>query len=133
MLRQFAGPEVPDFQPFVDMPLGVPAGLGSAQICDDGVPAGEANGGVPVATGFGDVDALKDLACRFAVLSPSDEACTINSFGNFAFAAPQTFKQFCASIGLNLKFQTGDTKVRMRASTSLGDPGDEAVLIIRVP
>jgi hypothetical protein len=131
--QEFPGPEAPDFQGLVDMPLGVPPGLGSAQVCDDGIPAGEENGGVPVATGFGDINPLKDLACRFAVLDVSGEACTVNGFGNFAFASPQTFKQFCAMIGLNLKFQSGDTKVRMRAANTAGDTGDEGVVIIRVP
>ena len=130
--QEFPGPEAPDFQGLVDMPLGVPPAWAALR-CDDGVPAGEENGGVPVATGFGDINSLKDLACRSAVLDVSGEACTVNGFGNFAFASPQTFKQFCAMIGHESEVPERRHESRMRAANTAGDTGDEGVAIIRVP
>ena len=133
MGQEFPDPEPPDLQAFVDVPLGVPPGLGSAQVCDDGVPMGEAIGGVPAATGFGDIPALKDLACRFDVRHINADACTVNSFDNPAFFSPQTLKQFCVTIGSPLKFQSGDTMVRVRATNTGGDPGNDGLIIVRVP
>jgi hypothetical protein len=131
--QEVSGAIVPDFQARLGSPLGIGPGLGSTQVCDDGVPAGEEIGGVPASMDYSNVPALQDFACRFDVALANPEACTMDQLGNFKFAANNTLKQFCALMGTNLSVQSGDTPVFVRAADVNGVVGDEAALIIRVP
>jgi hypothetical protein len=131
--QEVMGATLPDLEVRVGMAIGTGAGLGSAQVCDDGVPTGEAIGGVPVSVDFSNTPALQDFACRFDVRDTSDTACTMNSLGNFDFAAPTTEKQFCALIDDSLMFQSGDTDVEARAADNSGVFGPSGHIIIRRP
>lgn len=131
--QEVSGATVPNLQAWVGSALGVGAGLGSTQVCDDGIPTGEPIGGVPASTDYSNVAALQDFACRFDVRLNNDEACTIDQFGLSKFAANDTLKQFCAMMGTNLSVQSGDTQVFVRAADTNGVVGDERTLIIRVP
>lgn len=128
------GDERPDLQLESDRPLGD----GSAAICDIGPPPPlGTGGGVPAvdppqfADGEAVTDALRDFACRFAVQPTSEDACSLDSLGNFAFVAPATTIQFCNQVTSVARFSTGDTVLTARLRDVLGNLGPPAQIVIR--
>ena len=117
-------------------------GNGSAAVCDKGQPPNL--GGVPAldpfATNF-DLTLVRrvliDFACRFQVHIRSDEACTVNSLGNFRFASPlptsQTV-QFCfePAVGAEVALPHGATTFRVQARDRQGGIGDPVEIVIDV-
>jgi hypothetical protein len=119
-----------------------PLGNGSAAVCDKGPPPDI--GGVP---GFEPPNfnlestttrrAFIDFACRFQVHVRSDEACTINSLGNFRFASPQVTSQtvqFCfePAVGTEVAFPRGATILTARVRDRQGGLGDPVQIVIDV-
>lgn len=118
-------------------------GDGSDTVCDKGPPPDL--GGVP---GFDppnfnlDSDpvrrAMIDFACRFQVHLRSDDACTINSLGNFRFATPQFTSQtiqFCfePAVGTEVAFPAhAATILTVRARDKQGGIGDPVQIVVDV-
>ena len=120
-----------------------PLGDGSSDVCDKGPPPDL--GGVPAfePPNF-NVDlpnvrgALIDFACRFQVHVRSDDACTVNSLGNFRFASTtitsQTI-QFCfePAIGSEVALPHGSTVFTARVRDKQGGVGDPVQIVVQVP
>jgi hypothetical protein len=128
----FTGHTRPDVQVEANSPLG----NGSTQVCDR---VGPGIGGVPGFNPFdfgpGDMitNALYDFACRFVDFTQRTESCTFNALGNFDFVVRTSSRQFCSSIGSELAFPRGDTKLTAQLSDSGGNIGNQKSIIIRVP
>lgn len=119
-----------------------PLGNGSLTVCDKGPPPDL--GGVP---GFDppnfNLDSapvrqgMIDFACRFQVHLRSDDACTINSLGNFRFATAQPTSQtiqFCfePAVGTEVAFPHGATILTVRARDKQGGVGDPVQIVVDV-
>lgn len=117
-------------------------GNGSLAVCDKGPPPDI--GGVP---GFEppnfNVDlpsiraSLIDFACRFQVHARSDEACTVNSLGNFRFASTQVTSQtiqFCfePAVGTEIAFPHGATILTALVRDRQGGVGDPVQIVVDV-
>jgi hypothetical protein len=134
-----SGGGLPDLQMLVSRPLGD----GSPEVCDvdpDGV-----NGGVPGVDppDFSNPGAttavINDLGCRVndgtgAALgrSPSSQACTRFSTGDFGFVASDSDVQFCLPIASAWAFPRGDTIVTARLRSARGNLGDPIQIVVRV-
>lgn len=123
---------LPDFQIAVNRALG----NGSSAVCDSGPAPGEPIGGVPAISNAdfaANPAAVNDLACRFdARTSTGTGPCTRNGFGADVFASPQSVVQFCALIGAELAFASGDTVVTARGRDTLGRVGLPLSIVVRV-
>jgi hypothetical protein len=122
----------PAFQIESSRPLGANP---SAAVCDAAQPK---LGGVPAVNppSF-DItqpisDVLNDLGCRFSARTVPSEACT-GSAGSFFFVDSTSKVQFCAVIGSELAFPSGDTLLTMRVRDQLGNPGVAKAFVIRAP
>jgi hypothetical protein len=117
-------------------------GDGSPAVCDKG-PEPDI-GGVPGFAVFIDSTdtpavrrAFIDLACRFQVHARSDEACTVNSLGNFRFASEQITSQtiqFCfePAVGTEVSLPRGATILRARVRDRNGGIGDPVEIVVDV-
>lgn len=118
-------------------------GNGSLVVCDKGPPPNI--GGVPavdLANMSFDSQAMRraliDFGCRFQVHLTSDQACTINSLGNFRFAT-QAFTsqtvQFCfePAVGTEVRFPSGRTVLRARVRDRQGGVGDPVDIVVEAP
>lgn len=121
---------LPDLQLLVSRDLG----NGSPAVCDTGATGG----GVPgVSTLAFDgstavLDAANDLSCRFSLHVTNDQACTRNTFGNFAFRSPETTTQYCFLVPTIAEFPEGDTVVKVRLRDTAGNIGPEQEIVVRV-
>jgi hypothetical protein len=130
---------LPDLQIILDREIGD----GDPEVCDVDIDAGEF-GGVPATDPFAFsedqtvVDAINDLGCRVndgtgepvgrSILFP----CTLDDFGNFAFADSGTSLQFCLPIAKAWEFQPGDTRVAVRVRGRDGRLSPVSEMIVRV-
>lgn len=117
-------------------------GNGSTAVCDKGPPPNI--GGVPAVDIFDPSTespfvrrALIDFACRFRVHPTSDQACTVNSLGNFRFASPQFTSQtiqFCfePAVGTEVAFPPGATILRARVRSNSGSIGDPVEIVVEI-
>lgn len=124
-------------------------GDGSTYVCDRGpqLPIGGIPAVNPPDFGLSDAisDAINDFACRFEAHSESGSACT--QFGSgFAFVMmpprvpnddPSAWSrmQFCSvpAVGFEMRFPPGqDTLLTVRMVDVLGNPGNQAQIIVRV-
>jgi hypothetical protein len=135
----FNGVTRPDLQIQVNRPIG----NGSPDVCDDEPPL---IGGVPAINppSYGSdssvTDRLNDLGCRFvngagvpaARPCSEEESCVRFPTGLFGCISELTRAQYCASIGNNLEFPTGDTLVTVRVRDVQGNLGPLKQLIVRV-
>lgn len=106
-------------------------GNGSPAVCDEGVPPvrpPDFGGSQPV------TDALNDLACRFGVNTAPRTACTVDRFGDFAFAGTGSSLQFCSAavVDSSLAFPPGDTLVSVRVRDTAGHLGPLSQFFVRV-
>ena len=131
-------PSDPNLLPDLQLVSSRALGNGSAAVCDDGTPPNL--GGVPAVDPpqFGgtqsSANAINDLSCRFDARKTASDACTRNQFQTESFVDPTTTVQFCprVSIGAEIAFPLGDTRLTVRARDSLGQPGHPASIIVRV-
>lgn len=132
-------PEDPGHKPDLLLAADRPLGNGSPAVCDEGPPPPRGSGGgIPAVDPpeFDDddsvVDALRDFACRFAVQpTGSDDACTLDSFGNNAFVSDRTTIQFCGQITNVTQFAVGDTTLTARLRDVVGNLGPVAQIVVR--
>jgi len=125
---------LPNFQLLSSNPLG----NGSTAVCDDGPDP--PIGGVPAVNPpmFGgtqaSANAINDLGCRFNARVTTGDACTKNSQQDPSFVNPATRVQFCPAIGVGseLTFPVGDTRLTVRVTDIIGQPGPPSSIIIRV-
>jgi hypothetical protein len=109
-------PERPSLQLQADSPLGVPPKVGSLDVCDTGLPPPSGiGGGIPAVDpmDFGPsqfvTNALNDYACRFTTAISSQDACSKNVNGVFAFLGSGTRVQYCYNTDQIAAFQPGET------------------------
>lgn len=127
----------PSVRPDLQIQPARPLGNGSGAVCDRG-PVPAPVGGVPAITppSFAGTqlvaDVLNDLGCRFNVRSSSGEACT-GSGGSFFFLGSGTDEQFCALVGTEFSFPSGDTLLTVRVLDTIGQPGLPKSFVIRAP
>lgn len=129
---------VPGELPNLHMVVSRPLGNGSALVCDNGPDP--PIGGVPAVDPpmFGGslaaANAINDLGCRFEARTNTADACTRNGLQDAAFVNAQTRVQFCPVVGVGheIAFPLGDTRVTVRVTDILGNPGLPASIIIRV-
>jgi hypothetical protein len=76
-------------------------------------------------------DAIKDMACRFDSVT-SSIPCTRNRFGDFAFLAAGTVRQFCYAVPSVASFENGDTIVAAQFRGTNGNLGPREEIVIRV-
>jgi len=131
----------PDLEVEVDRDLG----SGSDYVCDAGpapIPVGGVPGVSPSSFGLTQAvaNALNDLGCRFSYPfqgsttggRTSGDACT-GSAGSYFFVDGTSVIQFCAQIGSELAFPSGDTVVTARLRDINGQPGLPKSIIVRAP
>jgi len=131
----------PDLEVQVDRALGD----GSAAVCDAGpspIPVGGVPGVTPLSFALTQAvaDALNDLGCRFSFPfqgsstggRTSGDACT-GSAGSYFFVDGTSAIQFCALIGSELAFPSGDTVVTARVRDINHQPGLPKSIIVRAP
>lgn len=117
-------------------------GNGSTEVCDLGPPPDI--GGVPGVNPLTNSTdsafvrrAFIDFGCRFQIHARSEDACTVNSLGNFRFASPtitgQTI-QFCfePAVGTEVGFPRGATLLRARVRDRNGGIGDPVEIVVDV-
>lgn len=110
-------------------------GNGSPASCDNSAPN---LGGIPAidppsfAVTQGISDALNDFSCRFSTFDESQFPCTQDGSSNYAFADPNTTRQFCVLISNALALSAGDTVLTARLRDSGGNAGPAASIIVRV-
>ena len=75
---------------------------------------------------------LIDMACRFELQPASMSACTRNRFGDFAFLAPGTARQYCFQVPGAARFPFGDTILALQFLDTNGDVGPRQEIVIRV-
>jgi len=132
-------PGDPNALPNLQMVVSLALGNGSAAVCDAG--PNPPIGGVPATNPpmFGgsqqSADAINDLGCRFEARTTSPDACTRNSSQEASFVNSNSRVQFCPVVGIGseIAFARGDTRVTVRATDIIGQPGAPATIIIRVP
>ena len=81
-------------------------------------------------------DAINDLACRFDARGTSGDACTRDpSTQEARFWRSDTRVQFCPQVGIGaeLAFPLGDTRITVRVTDILGQPGAPSTIIVRIP
>ena len=124
----------PDLQMLVSRSMG----NGSAEVCDKGQPPPIGmGGGVPAVDppDFGPgqtiTDAMFDLSCRFAVQPTREDACTLDSLGNFDFLGGRSTIQFCNQLATITAFPAGDTVLTARLRDVAGNLGPPAEVVIR--
>lgn len=78
-------------------------------------------------------DALVDVACRFAFVTSEGNACTKNPFGDFAFLADNTTRQYCFQIPTDSQLPAGETVLKVQARDGAGFLGPASEIVIRVP
>ena len=126
----------PDLQILASRPLG----NGSEAVCDKGPPPPLGNGGgIPPVDppDFGSseeiTNAMIDFACRFAVQPSREDACTLDTRGNFDFLGDGTTIQFCNQTATVTAFASGDTVLTARLRDVAGNLGPPAQVVIRNP
>jgi hypothetical protein len=77
-------------------------------------------------------DALNDLGCDFKSADASGGACTMNGFGENAFAGEGTQVQFCLQVPKTLAFPLGDTVVSVQLRDTDGNIGPLQQIVVRV-
>ena len=128
----------PNVLPNLELVVSNPLGNGSTAVCDDGPDP--PIGGVPATNPpmFGgsqeSANAINDLGCRFNARTTSGDACTKNSQQDPSFVVASTRVQFCPALGIGseIEFPVGDTRVTVRVTDIIGQPGPPASIIIRV-
>ncbi|MBX3024330.1 hypothetical protein KF840_05410 [bacterium] len=128
----------PNLLPNLQIVVSRPLGNGSTKVCDNGPDP--PIGGVPATDPpmFGgsqaSANAINDLSCRFNARASSGDACTRNRQQDPSFVVSTTRVQFCPTLGVGseIAFPLGDTRVTVRITDILGQPGPPASIIIRV-
>ena len=138
--ESFLTPEQAGERPDLLIESSQPLGNGSAAVCDLGPPPPEGEGGgIPAIDppDFGPGDsitaALLDFACRFAVQPTAGEACTLNSFGDYAFRSPDSTIQYCNQFAAVSAFPVGLTVLTARLRDVAGNLGPPAQIVIDNP
>ncbi len=80
---------------------------------------------------------MTDLACRFRLTTTPENACTLDSFGNFGFLNPygsQGVVQFCHRLSGAAVFPLGETVLtaRVRDSSPAKNLGPPAEIVVRI-
>lgn len=80
-------------------------------------------------------DALVEMACHFELTQSTSLACTRNRFGDFAFLAAGTSRQYCFPTSLSTAFPSGSTTVAIRLRDTNGNlgPPHEIVIVVETP
>ena len=128
----------PNLLPNLQVVVSRPLGNGSSAVCDDGPDP--PIGGVPAVDPpmFGgsqaSANAINDLACRFNARATTGDACTRNNQQDPSFVVASTRVQFCPAVGVGseIAFPVGDTRVTVRVTDIIGQPGPAKSVIIRV-
>ena len=76
--------------------------------------------------------ALRDLACRFALINVEGNACTKDRFGNFAFLSGASNAQFCYSLSADTILPAGDIVVAAQVRDLAGNLGPAQEIVLRV-
>ena len=133
-------PTDPSARPDIQIEANRDLGNGRALVCDAG-PLPNPFGGVPGIdppnfdpTSQTIADALNDFGCRFDAHDAS-APCTLKSNDVPGFVAADTQQQFCTArvLGSELQFPQGDTLLTVQLRDTVGQLGNPAQLIVRVP
>jgi hypothetical protein len=131
----------PADRPDIEVIISSPLGDGSATVCDT---RDDEVGGVPAAEPFGFhprqniTDVINEMSCRVNGGARTNErdACTVSQRGNdfgFAFVSAETAVQYCLPFARAWALPPGDTVIAVRLLDMLGNPGEIAEVIVRIP
>jgi len=110
-------------------------GNGSPAVCDNSAPN---LGGIPAIdppsfeVSQPISDALNDFSCRFSTFDESQFPCTQDGSSNYAFADPNSTRQFCVLVSNALALPSGDTTLTARLRDSGGNAGPAVSIVVRV-
>ncbi len=76
--------------------------------------------------------ALAEMACHFELASASDNACTRDRFGSFAFISPTASRQFCFQVSGSAELPEGRTTMAVRMRDTVGNLGPRYEFVIDV-
>lgn len=77
-------------------------------------------------------NALQDMACRFTQVTLSTNACTRNQFGDFAFLASNSTRQYCFQVPVDAELGPGERVIAVQARDTAGNLGPLAEIVVRV-